>query len=77
MPNTNTIYNVGEIRLPVNDGVCVEWETGKVHTTRGGKVIREKTSREFYEKDRVKAEEFLKQMRENGHPEAEMYDCFF
>lgn len=72
----NTIYNIGEIRLPVNDGVMVEWETGKVMIIHG-KEVREKTSREFYEKDREKAEEFLKQLKENGHPEAQMYDCFF
>ena len=73
----NTIYNIGEIRLPVNDGVAVEWETGKVHTKKNGQVVRETTSREFYERDRAKAEEFLKYMRENGHPEAQMYDCIF
>ena len=72
-----TIYNcAGDIKLPTNDGVMVQWETGKVMILRG-KEIKETTSREFHEKDRAKAEEFLRHLLENGHPEAKMYDCFF
>ena len=65
------------ISLPVNDGVMVEWNSGKTYTNKRGQVIIEKTSKEFYEKDRAKAELFLNELRKNGHPEAEMYDCLF
>ena len=68
----NTIYNIGEIRLPVNDGVMVEWETGKVMIIHG-KEVREKTieslqaslSTDIKELDYDDAEKFYEMFGDN------------